>query len=219
MCPGGHQECPPGQQECPAGQRECPIGHQERAQRGYDFRRPALNLVAEGKLEDLSGGELKRGEIYEHHEEDEEDEEPNIRQEAVNAELEQHRGAIAVLGIASAWAIRARAGRRRRWLADVRADTVPGWRLTRSMPVEANGSPSPEAALTLVSQGDAAGYRDASPRDVSASSISEEEVSDAPGKYIAEHSLLTAALRLLLCAVVMFFVVGYFAAVMRVGGA
>ena len=127
-------------------------------------------------------------------------------------------GAIVVLGITSAWAIRARAGRRRRWLADVRADKVPGWRVIRSMPVEANGSRSPEAAFTLVSHGDAAGYRDAPTRDVSASNIPEEEVSDAPGKYIAEHALLTAALRLLLCAVVIFFVVGYFAAVMRVGG-
>jgi len=61
--------------------------------RGYDFRRPALNLVAEGKLEDLSGGEPTRGEIYEHHEEDEE---PNIRQETVNAELEQHRAGVEV---------------------------------------------------------------------------------------------------------------------------
>ena len=61
--------------------------------RGYDFRRPALNLVADGKLEDLSGGEPKRGEIYEHHEEDEE---PNIRQETVNAELEQHRAGVEV---------------------------------------------------------------------------------------------------------------------------
>ena len=61
--------------------------------RGYDFRRPALNLVAEEKLKDLSSGEPKRGEIYEHHEEDEE---PNIRQETVNAELEQHRAGVEV---------------------------------------------------------------------------------------------------------------------------
>jgi type VI secretion system secreted protein VgrG len=56
--------------------------------RGYDFRRPALALTAEAKLELVAGGEPLRGEIYEHHEEDEE---PNIRQETVAAELEQHR--------------------------------------------------------------------------------------------------------------------------------
>jgi hypothetical protein len=90
--------------------------------------------------------------------------------------------------------------------------------LTRSTPVAANGSPSPEATFTLVSHDDATGYRDASPRDVSASDIPEEEVSDAPGKYIAEQALLSATLWLLLCALVTFFVVGYFAAVVRVGG-
>jgi type VI secretion system secreted protein VgrG len=59
--------------------------------RGYDFRRPALALTAEAKLEALDGGEPVRGEIYEHHEEDEE---PNVRQEAVNAELGQHRAGV-----------------------------------------------------------------------------------------------------------------------------
>lgn len=61
--------------------------------RGYDFRRPALDLVAEAKLEDRSGGEPARGEIYAHHEEDEE---PNIRPETVKAELEQHRAGVEV---------------------------------------------------------------------------------------------------------------------------
>ena len=48
--------------------------------KGYDFRRPGLELVAEGKVEDLSGGEPDRGEVYEHHEEDEQ---PNVRPESV----------------------------------------------------------------------------------------------------------------------------------------
>jgi hypothetical protein len=126
-------------------------------------------------------------------------------------------GAIVVLGFTSAWAIRARADRRRRWLADVRADKVLGWRLIRSTPVEVDGSPSPETTFSLVSQGDAAGYRDAAARDVSASKIPEEEVSGTLGKYIEEHALLSATLWLLLCAAVIFFVVGYFAAVMRAG--
>jgi type VI secretion system secreted protein VgrG len=61
--------------------------------RGYDFRRPALALEAEGKLSDLGGGEPTRAEVYEHHEEDEE---PNVRQETVTAELEQHRANVEV---------------------------------------------------------------------------------------------------------------------------
>jgi len=126
-------------------------------------------------------------------------------------------GAIAVLGIASAWAIRARAGRRRRWLADVRADKVPGWRLTRSMPDGVNGSPSVEATFTLVSHGHTPGYRDEALRDVSEWNIPEDDVSDAPGKYVAENALLTATFWLLLCAVVIFFVVSYFAAILHDG--
>ena len=61
--------------------------------RGYDFRRPALALEAEAKLSDLGGGEPARGEVYEHHEEDEE---PNVRQQTVTAELEQHRANVEV---------------------------------------------------------------------------------------------------------------------------
>ena len=61
--------------------------------KGYDFRRPGLELIAEGKLEDMSGGEPERGEVYEHHEEDEQ---PNVRPEAVAAELEQHRARVEV---------------------------------------------------------------------------------------------------------------------------
>lgn len=126
-------------------------------------------------------------------------------------------GAIVVLGITSAWAIRARAGRRRRWLADVRADKVPGWRLIRSMPDGVNGSPSVEATFTLVSHGHTPGYRDEALRDVSEWNIPEDDVSDAPGKYVAENALLTATFWLLLCAVVIFFVVGYFAAILHDG--
>jgi type VI secretion system secreted protein VgrG len=61
--------------------------------RGYDFRRPALDLTAEAKLDDTNGGEPSRGEIYEHHEPDEE---PNVRPESVTAELEQHRARVEV---------------------------------------------------------------------------------------------------------------------------
>jgi type VI secretion system secreted protein VgrG len=61
--------------------------------RGYDFRMPALALEAEAKLSDLGGGEPARGDVYEHHEEDEE---PNVRQQAVTAELEQHRANVEV---------------------------------------------------------------------------------------------------------------------------
>jgi type VI secretion system secreted protein VgrG len=61
--------------------------------RGYDFRRPAMALVAKTEFDERASGELQHGEVYEHHEEDEE---PNIRQETVAAELEQHRARVEV---------------------------------------------------------------------------------------------------------------------------
>ena len=61
--------------------------------RGYDFRRPSFDLLAEAKIAASTAGEPKRGEVYEHHEEDEE---PNIRPDTVAAELEQHRADMVV---------------------------------------------------------------------------------------------------------------------------
>ena len=61
--------------------------------RGYDFRRPGFDLLAEAKIAANTAGEPTRGEGYEHHEEDEE---PNIRPDTVAAELEQHRADMVV---------------------------------------------------------------------------------------------------------------------------